>query len=163
MLLQAAGPAERYGDGFWWLLWQAPPQTPAVPAVAAIWAQLSGGRLVVLKSKQNKENSVLHVFTGLYCLSQMESSLENLSAYEKKLIVTGETLAQTEQIIKELDILEKRAQVTLGSSVVWWKILKKICFWKTLWSIELYLYLWSVSLSLSVVIHTHPGQASSRI
>lgn len=45
------------------------------------------------------------------CLSQMESSLEKLSAQEKKLIVTGETLAQTEQIIKELDILEKRAQV----------------------------------------------------
>lgn len=47
----------------------------------------------------------------LYCLSQMESSLEKLSAQERKLIVTGETLTQTEQIIKELDILEKRAQV----------------------------------------------------
>lgn len=41
----------------------------------------------------------------------MEGSLEKLSVQERKLIVTGETLAQTEQIIKELDILEKRAQV----------------------------------------------------
>ncbi|XP_058252256.1 proto-oncogene DBL isoform X1 [Hemibagrus wyckioides] len=41
---------------------------------------------------------------------EMESSLEKLSAQERKLIVTGETLTQTEQIIKELDILEKRAQ-----------------------------------------------------
>ncbi|XP_060783764.1 proto-oncogene DBL isoform X2 [Neoarius graeffei] len=41
---------------------------------------------------------------------EMEKSLEKLSAQERKLIVTGETLAQTEQIIKELDILEKRAQ-----------------------------------------------------
>lgn len=41
----------------------------------------------------------------------MEGSLEKLSVQERKLIVTGETLAKTEQIIKELDILEKRAQV----------------------------------------------------
>ncbi|MCJ8734061.1 hypothetical protein PDJAM_G00231090 [Pangasius djambal] len=45
-----------------------------------------------------------------HSFQEMESSLEKLSAQEGKLIVTGETLAQTEQIIKELDILEKRAQ-----------------------------------------------------
>ncbi|XP_046705882.1 proto-oncogene DBL isoform X4 [Silurus meridionalis] len=45
-----------------------------------------------------------------HSFQEMESSLEKLSSQERKLIVTGETLAQTEQIIKELDILEKRAQ-----------------------------------------------------
>ncbi|XP_060740959.1 proto-oncogene DBL [Tachysurus vachellii] len=45
-----------------------------------------------------------------HSFQEMESSLEKLSSQEWKLIVTGETLAQTEQIIKELDILEKRAQ-----------------------------------------------------
>ncbi|KAF4091314.1 hypothetical protein AMELA_G00035580 [Ameiurus melas] len=45
-----------------------------------------------------------------HSFQEMEGSLEKLSVQERKLIVTGETLAQTEQIIKELDILEKRAQ-----------------------------------------------------
>lgn len=41
----------------------------------------------------------------------MECSLEKLRAQERKISVTGESLAQTEQTARELDSLEKRAQV----------------------------------------------------
>lgn len=44
----------------------------------------------------------------------MKNSLEKLSPQKRKLIVTGETFAQTEQIIKELDIQKKQAQVSLS-------------------------------------------------
>ncbi|TSS60346.1 Guanine nucleotide exchange factor DBS [Bagarius yarrelli] len=57
-----------------------------------------------------KLQQYLHLLRYEHSFQEMESSLERLSAQEKKLIVTGETLTQTEQIIKELDILEKRAQ-----------------------------------------------------
>jgi len=41
----------------------------------------------------------------------MECSLEKLRAQERKISVTGESLSQIEQAVKELDNLEKRAQV----------------------------------------------------
>uniref|UniRef100_A0AAR2L6L3 MCF.2 cell line derived transforming sequence a n=1 Tax=Pygocentrus nattereri TaxID=42514 RepID=A0AAR2L6L3_PYGNA len=42
------------------------------------------------------------------CLFQMESCLDKLSAQERKVFITGDTLAQTDQTIRELNILEKR-------------------------------------------------------
>lgn len=42
----------------------------------------------------------------------MECSLEKLRAQERKISVIGESLSQTEQTVRELDSLEKRAQVS---------------------------------------------------
>lgn len=42
----------------------------------------------------------------------MEYSLEKLRAQERNISITGETLSRTEQCVRELDGLEKRAQVT---------------------------------------------------
>ncbi len=46
-----------------------------------------------------------------FSFCQMECSLEKLRAQERKISITGESLSQTEQCVRELDSLEKRAQV----------------------------------------------------
>lgn len=42
----------------------------------------------------------------------MEEVLERLSAQEKEIPSLGHTVVQTEQLLKDLDTLDKRAQVT---------------------------------------------------
>lgn len=46
-----------------------------------------------------------------FSVCQMECSLEKLRAQERKISITGESLSQTEQSVRELDSLEKRSQV----------------------------------------------------
>lgn len=43
--------------------------------------------------------------------AQMESSLQKLSAQERGVSSSGETLAQTEQALRDLESLESKAQV----------------------------------------------------
>ncbi|XDV37225.1 hypothetical protein PO909_006863 [Leuciscus waleckii] len=49
---------------------------------------------------------------------EMECSLEKLRAQERKISVTGESLSQTEQTVRELDSLEKRAQEEMSRAQV---------------------------------------------
>ncbi|XP_048032745.1 proto-oncogene DBL isoform X2 [Megalobrama amblycephala] len=53
-----------------------------------------------------------------HSFQEMECSLEKLRAQERKISVTGESLAQTEQTVKELDGLEKRAQEEMSRAQV---------------------------------------------
>ncbi len=53
----------------------------------------------------------MKVFDLTFSFCQMECSLEKLRAHERKISITGESLSQTEQCGRELDSLEKRAQV----------------------------------------------------
>lgn len=53
----------------------------------------------------------MKVFDLTFSFCQMECSLEKLRAQERKISITGESLSQTEQCGRELDSLEKRAQV----------------------------------------------------
>ncbi|XP_036424986.1 proto-oncogene DBL [Colossoma macropomum] len=53
-----------------------------------------------------------------HSFQEMESCLDKLSAQERKVIITGDTLAQTEQTIRELDILEKRAMEEMARAQV---------------------------------------------
>ncbi|XP_062855893.1 proto-oncogene DBL [Trichomycterus rosablanca] len=53
-----------------------------------------------------------------HSFQEMKNCLEKLSAQEKDLIITGDTLAETEQTIRELDILEKRTQEEMGRAQV---------------------------------------------
>ncbi|XP_067242987.1 proto-oncogene DBL [Chanodichthys erythropterus] len=53
-----------------------------------------------------------------HSFQEMECSLEKLRALERKISVTGESLAQTEQTVKELDSLEKRAQEEMSRAQV---------------------------------------------
>ncbi len=46
-----------------------------------------------------------------FSFCQMECSLDKLRAQERKMSITGESLSQTEQCVRELDSLEKHAQV----------------------------------------------------
>lgn len=46
-----------------------------------------------------------------FSFCQMECSLEKLRAHERKISITGESLSQTEQCVRELDSLERRVQV----------------------------------------------------
>ncbi|XP_051506180.1 proto-oncogene DBL-like isoform X5 [Myxocyprinus asiaticus] len=53
-----------------------------------------------------------------HSFQKLECSLEKLRAQERKIRVTGESMAQTEQTIKELDSLEKRAQEEMSLAQV---------------------------------------------
>ncbi|XP_067313722.1 proto-oncogene DBL isoform X3 [Pseudorasbora parva] len=53
-----------------------------------------------------------------HSFQEMECSLEKLRAHERKISVTGESLAQTEQTVRDLDNLEKRAQEEMSRAQV---------------------------------------------
>ncbi|XP_048850570.1 proto-oncogene DBL isoform X1 [Brienomyrus brachyistius] len=49
---------------------------------------------------------------------EMESSLQQMIALEKEIACVGSTVAQTEQLIKELDTLDKQAQEEMGRAQI---------------------------------------------
>ncbi|XP_043113542.1 proto-oncogene DBL isoform X1 [Puntigrus tetrazona] len=53
-----------------------------------------------------------------HSFQEMECSLERLRAQERKISITGEALSQTEQRVRELDSLEKRAQEEMSRAQV---------------------------------------------
>ncbi|KAI4885361.1 hypothetical protein NFI96_014333 [Prochilodus magdalenae] len=53
-----------------------------------------------------------------HSFQEMENCLDKLSAQERKVIITGDTLTQTEQTIRELDTLEKRAMEEMARAQV---------------------------------------------
>ncbi|KAL6480217.1 hypothetical protein MHYP_G00112500 [Metynnis hypsauchen] len=53
-----------------------------------------------------------------HSFQEMESCLDKLSAQERKVFITGDTLAQTEQTIRELNILEKRVMEEMARAQV---------------------------------------------
>ncbi|XP_077092349.1 proto-oncogene DBL isoform X2 [Siphateles boraxobius] len=53
-----------------------------------------------------------------HSFQEMECSLEKLRAQERKISVTGESLSQTEQTVRDLDNLEKRAQEEMSRAQV---------------------------------------------
>lgn len=51
------------------------------------------------------------IFLCVVLPAQTESSLEKLSGEERDVVSTGETLAHTEQALRDLESLETKAQV----------------------------------------------------
>ncbi|XP_061090915.1 proto-oncogene DBL [Conger conger] len=49
---------------------------------------------------------------------EMESTLENLSVQEQEMAVSGDTVAQTEQLIREMEDLDSRAQEEMGRAQI---------------------------------------------
>lgn len=55
----------------------------------------------------------------------MEEVLERLSAQEKGIAPVGTTLVQTEQLLKDLEILDKQAQVTNNGTGTWLRVFER--------------------------------------